>query len=620
LSTDEDNDAVMAAPRHRTGTVRLPRARTGRHDEFPKEPDAVMESVIEAVPSPRAPAPVTPVATALPVDVERKLAELVGIDPVVVDQLDDQTVDLTYDEAKATHFAKRVLQVAQQLTLGSLLLLVGCAVVAARVNSSSLRVHPTSLTIWAIAAAMSAVGLAALVTDPDVADGLSPLKRRVLGSVLMSGLLVTVTGVVASADGVAAPAWVLFLPVVVVSGAVLGPSLGLLVGALAGTGIYVAAGFSHTLDIAGVGRLVVILPACPLFGWAAGALASCAHEAVAKAREQRLALVHDVSRLSTLLDSISAGDLSAVPSLDNPADQATATLAVVFADTVLSLRRLVRQLSGVAEHLSTNANDLAGTATSHLVAVEQQGAAVAQTTSTIEQLAATATTISETAERVATFAGSTRKDVDLGVTSVSMATTSMLAIGDRVKELGSRTGRLDERVAQIAVMTRLIDELGRRTTMLAVNASIEAARVGEHGQGFGTVATEIGALAAKARAATAGIAEIVTQLENEVAATGAVSQEGIEAVAAGLEHQMVVEAALAHISDRVDDTTRAAHDITSATRQQRVASDAVVQAMHQVTRSSHGATSATRSHAASAERLRGLTSTLIAAVARFRVE
>jgi methyl-accepting chemotaxis protein len=611
----------MAAPRHRTGVVRLPHARSGRHDELAEGPDAVLESVMDVEPL-RAPAsPVTPVATALPVEVERKLAELVGIDPVVSESFDDAELAIeAYDETTATHFAKRVLQVAEQLTVGSLVLLVGCAVVAARVDSASLPVHPTPLTFWAIAAAMAAVGLAALVTDPDVAVGLSAIKRRVLGSALMSALLVAVTGVVTNAGGVAAPAWVLFLPVVVVSGAVLGPSLGLLVGALAGGGIYAAAGFSHTLDIAGVGRLVVILPACPLFGWAAGALASCAHDAVATARQQRIALVHDVSRLSDLLDSVSSGDLSKLPSLDNPADQATATLAVVFADTVLSLRRLVRQMSGVAEHLSGSATELAGTASAHVAAVEQQASAVSETTSTIEQLAATATTISETAERVAKFAGSTRRDVDLGVKSVAMSTASMHAIGDRVQELGARTGRLDERVAQIAVMTRLIDELGRRTTMLAVNASIEAARVGDEGRGFATVASEIGALATKARAATAGIARIVTELEQEVAATGAVSKEGIEAVAAGLDRQHAVETALVHISDRVDDTTRAAHDITSATRQQRVASDAVVAAMHLVTGASQGATSATRSHAASAAKLRDLMATVLGAVARFRLE
>jgi methyl-accepting chemotaxis protein len=616
----------VAAPRSRSGTVRLPHARTGRHDELPEEQEAVLDSLLDAPAARTQPQSrhraVTPVHTALPVDVERQLAELVGIDPVVSESLAEIEPPLpeAYDESRAVHFRRRVLRMAEQITLGGLLLLAGCAALAARVDSGSFVVHPIPLMVWGLASAVAAVSMAAMVTDEDVAAGVSRAKRNVLGSILMGALLVSITGVVANADGVGGPAWVLFLPLVVVTGAVLGPAIGLGVGALAAVGIYAAAGFSHTLNLAGVGALIVLLPACPLFGWAAGALASLAHEAVSTARQQREGLVRDVSRLSALLDSVAQGDLSKVPSLDKPADQATASLAVVFADTVLSLRRLVRQLSGVADHLASNAKELASTATGHVGAVEQQSSAVAQTTSTIEELAATASTIASTAVRVAKFAGSTRRDVDLGITSVSAATESMHAIRARVAELGTRTGRLDDRVARIAATTRVIDELAKRTTMLAVNASIEAARVGENGEGFATVANEIAALAAKARASTSAIAAIVAELEKEVATTAAVNTEGVDAVAVGLERQAEVERALARISDRVDDTTRAAHDITNATRQQRVASDAVVSAMHTVTEASQGATSATRSHAESAERLRDLMDTLRGAVGKFRLE
>lgn len=601
--------------------ARLPRARSPRHDDLPKGHDEVLDSVVDA---PRGSSPsITPVVTALPVDVERKLAALVGIEPVVGERVDEDPAPLpgaAYDEMRAAHFRRRVLVVAQQVTLGSLLLLAGCAALAARVDSTSLVVHSIPLMVWAVASAMSSVALAALVTDDGVAASVGGAKRRLFGAVLMGALLLSVTGVVANADGVAAPAWVLFLPVVVVTGAVLGPTTGLGVGALAAGGIYAAAGLSHTLDAAGVGELVVILPACPLFGWAAGALAGLAHDAVATARAQREGLVRDVSRLSALLDSVAQGDLSKVPVLDSPADQATATLAVVFADTVLSLRRLVRQLAGVADQLAGNAKELAGTATAHVGAVEQQSSAVAQTTSTIEELAATATTIATTALKVAQYAGSTRGDVDVGIASVSATTEAMVQIRQRVAELGSRTGRLDERVEQIARMTRVIDELARRTTMLAVNASIEAARVGGHGEGFATVALEIAGLAAKARAATADISRIVAELEIEVEATALTSREGIDAVEIGLERQHEVDYALGVISDRVDDTAEAAERITDATRQQRVASDAVVEAMRVVAGASMGATNATRTHAASAARLRDLMESLRKTVGRFRLE
>ncbi|HVX68974.1 MAG TPA: methyl-accepting chemotaxis protein [Mycobacteriales bacterium] len=567
-------------------------------------------------PEGRAPAEI---ATALPPDVERRLAQLVGVEPL--DFADDEPpISGLYSLRSELQFRRRVLLVAQQVTLGGLLLLAACATVAARVDSKSLVVHSIPVMAWGLAAAVSAVSLAGMVTDPTVTASISAGKRRVFGGILMAALLVSLTGVVSNADGVAGPAWVLFLPLVVVAGAVLGATSGLGVGALAAGGIYAAAGFSHTLDVAGVGQLIVILPACPLFGWAAGGLAGLAHDAVDTALRQRAGLVGDVGRLSTLLNTVADGDLSRVPALDNPADQGTATLAVVFADTVLSLRRLVRQLADVADQLSGNATDLARTAEQHVGAVEQQATAVAQTTSTIEELATTATTIASTALLVARYAGNARRDVDLGLGSVDKVSDAMGVIRARVAELGLRTSRLDERVGRIAATTRLIDELGRRTTMLAVNASIEAARVGGYGDGFASVAFEIAALAAKARAATADIAHIVAELEAGVEATAIVSHEGVEAVEIGLERQVEVDRALELISQRVNDTAGAADRITEATKQQRVASDAVVAAMRKVAGTSEGATSATRSHAESAARLRDLMTTLRGTVGRFRLE
>ncbi|HVS69228.1 MAG TPA: methyl-accepting chemotaxis protein [Mycobacteriales bacterium] len=552
-------------------------------------------------------------------EMERRLAQLVGEEDLEVDP-EDPPIPGLYSLRSELQFRRRVLLVAQQVTLGGLLLLAACATVAARVDSKSLVVHSIPVMVWGLVAAITAVSIAGMVTDPTVATGLSAAKRRTFGGFLMLTLVVALTGVVSNADGLAGPAWVLFLPLVVVSGAVLGPLLGLTVGALAAGGIYAAAGFSHTLNVAGVGELIVILPACPLFGWAAGGLAGLAHDAVDTALRQRAGLVGDVSRLSDLLNTVAEGDLSRVPALDSPADQGTAALAVVFADTVLSLRRLVRQLADVADQLSGNSADLARTAELHVGTVEQQATAVAQTTSTIEELATTATTIASTALLVARYAGNARRDVDLGLGSVDKVSDAMGVIRRRVAELGLRTSRLDERVNRIAITTRLIDELGRRTTMLAVNASIEAARVGDYGEGFASVAFEIAALAAKARAATADIANIVAELEAEVEATAIVSQEGIAAVEIGLVRQVEVDHALGLISDRVNDTANAADRITDATRQQRIASDAVVEAMRKVAGTSEGATTATRSHATSAARLRDLMATLRQTVGRFRLE
>jgi methyl-accepting chemotaxis protein len=568
------------------------------------------------------PAPTaTPVATALPADVERRLAELVGVEPIVLPETTEEpgAPITTPADGPETPFTTRVFHIAEQMAVGGLLLVTAFALLSARMGDDGRHVHPLWLAAWGLAAAVSAVSLSSLATDPAAVGIETDARRRLLGAALLVAMLVSVTGVVTEAGGIVGPAWVLFLPVVVVVGAVLGAPGGLAVGAAAGAGIYVAAALSQSLNGSSIGRLVVLLPACPALGWSAGALASAAARAAAHARSRRQDMQRDILVLSALLEHVAEGDLTAVPFLENPADQATSSLAVVLADTVLSLRRLVRGLGGVADQLADSSSELAYTVTHHVDAVEEQASSVSWTTSTIEQLASTAGLIAETALRVEAYAGTTRGDVDAGTAAAASATAAMEVIGNRVRELEARGSRLGERVERIALTARLIDDLSRRTTMLGVSAAIEAARAGTDGAGFATVATEIGSLAARAREATASIATVVTAIDKEIAAATVVNAEGLAAIEAGLERQVAVTGALERISLHVDDTVDAARAITAATEEQRSASHGVVDAMHRVTVASDRARAATRGHAEAASRLSGLATSVRETVARFRV-
>jgi methyl-accepting chemotaxis protein len=563
----------------------------------------------------------TPIATALPADVERRLAQLVGIEPITLPEtLLEPGVDVpTRSGHRETAFRTLIFHIAEQMAVGGLVVVMAFALLAARSGRDGQHVHPMWLAGWALAAAVSAVVLSSLVTDPAAVAVDTDLRRRAFGLSMLAALLISVTGVVTEAGGLVGPAWIIYVPVVVVVGAIVGPSAGMAVGVAAGIGIYVAAALSHTLDVGSTSQLVVVLPTCPVLGAWSGALASTSARAAARARSRRQDMQRDITKLSGLLEQVAEGDLTAVPFLENPADQATTGLAVVLADTVLSLRRLVLGLGGVADQLADSSSDLASTVSHHIAAVEEQASSVSWTTATIEQLASTAGLIAETALRVEAYAGTTRGDVDAGTVAADSATAAMHVIGDRVRELETRGSRLAERVDRIAVTARLIDDLARRTTMLGVSAAIEAARAGSDGTGFATVAAEIGSLAGRAREATAAIAAVVSAIEKEIAAATAVNSDGLAAIEAGLERQVAVRAALERISVQVDDTVDAARAITAATEEQRSASHGVVDAMHRVTAASDRARTATRGHAEAASRLSGLATTVRETVARFRV-
>ena len=615
------------------GALLLPSPRAGRHDAMAvateqSEHDDASVSTRWRLPRPRRAAEGTSgavVPSGLSDEVERRLARLAGVEPLPVtapaEDIDASTA-VPSGAAVATPapsaYAHQLLRVAQIVAVGGLFLIAAAAALSARFDNGGLRVHPVAFAGWGIGATVSAITLAHLVGDPSVAAD-SSRRRRLLPALLLLGLITCVSGVVTSAGGVSGPSWVLFFPVVLVCGAVVGPVVGLAIGASAAAGLYVSAALSNTLNTAGLGRLVVILPAFPAAGWAAGALARLARRAALDAAERRAGLERDVTNLAGVLASVAQGDLSRVPAPGEDADVVATSLAVVFADTLLALRRLVRQMDGVAEQVANSAYEMSSAAEQNVSAAEAQTAAVSETTSTVEQLAATAGSIAEIAVRVSQFAGSTRRDVDTGAQAVRAAGEAMDVIAARVGDLAARTDALRERISKVGDATRLIDEISRRTTILAVNASIEAARAGEFGQGFSTVADEVNTLAGRAREATAQIGEILAQLERQASDTALASEEGLAAVEVGTELQGDVVASLRRITTMVDRTTAAAREITEATRQQRFASDAVVTAMTTVTSSGERYRSGSKGHAAAARRLNDLAEALKLTLSRFKV-
>ncbi len=75
---------------------------------------------------------------------------------------------------------------------------------------------------------------------------------------------------------------------------------------------------------------------------------------------------------------------------------------------------------------------------------------------------------------------------------------------------------LKQKSENIESITETITSIAEQTNMLALNASIEAARVGEAGKGFAVVADEVRSLAEQSKAAAKNIDGIINQLQQEV--------------------------------------------------------------------------------------------------------
>lgn len=111
--------------------------------------------------------------------------------------------------------------------------------------------------------------------------------------------------------------------------------------------------------------------------------------------------------------------------------------------------------------------------------------------------------------------------------SINAATHSMDLQAKALREAEQRRARLagefdgalsamkalETASSEIGSVVKVIRDVASQTNLLAVNATIEAARVGEAGRGFAVVAEQVQNLAGQTSGATSGIGKLITGIQ-----------------------------------------------------------------------------------------------------------
>lgn len=108
------------------------------------------------------------------------------------------------------------------------------------------------------------------------------------------------------------------------------------------------------------------------------------------------------------------------------------------------------------------------------------------------------------------------KEAEEAVKISSLASSTLVAAGQKMSELDRAMNEINECSRQITLVTTSISELADEIEMLSLNASIESARAGEAGRGFAVVAEQVKKLAEASQEAAGQTSELIEKTTNAV--------------------------------------------------------------------------------------------------------
>ncbi|WP_299954725.1 methyl-accepting chemotaxis protein [uncultured Modestobacter sp.] len=136
-----------------------------------------------------------------------------------------------------------------------------------------------------------------------------------------------------------------------------------------------------------------------------------------------------------------------------------------------------------------------------------------------------------------------------------------------VAENTTRTvGKLGDSSQEIATVVKLINGIAEQTNLLALNATIEAARAGEAGKGFAVVASEVKELAQETARATEDISKRVEAIQGDTAGAVAAIEEISSVIGQINDYQATIAAAVEEQTATTNEMNRNVAEAASSSR------------------------------------------------------
>jgi methyl-accepting chemotaxis protein len=323
-----------------------------------------------------------------------------------------------------------------------------------------------------------------------------------------------------------------------------------------------------------------------------------------------------LNRLATFAADMAAGKLQT--SVDDAGTDEVGVLAQSLAEMALRNGTMVGRLQAAAQDLARASSEILSSSTHQGESATRQAASVSETGATVAQLRETFKQAAERAQAVIDLAKRSEESTSTGKKAVEDSVKAMESIRDQVMDISKTMVGLVERTNHIGTIIDAVNDLAEQSTVLALNANIEAAKAGDHGRGFSVVAREVRNLADRSKDSTKEVRAILQDIEKASREALAVIEEGTRKTQIGMELASRAGESIADLDSAIAESSTAAKQIAASTRQQAVGVEQIWQAMRDIDRAVNEAATGIRQLEGESRKMRDLSDQLTQLVAYYQ--
>jgi methyl-accepting chemotaxis protein len=288
-----------------------------------------------------------------------------------------------------------------------------------------------------------------------------------------------------------------------------------------------------------------------------------------------------INRIASTAQQMAAGELRHID-LQRENILETDNLSTSVSRMAEALRSQVISTKQLASEASLMSREVASAMAHLATSAAQQAAAVSETASTVEEMEKAGKSVGENARQIVDAAEKTTEASIRGRKAVDTTSEIILKIKEDSQEISAKSKTLLTNVEEIGNIIASVNAIAEQSKILAVNASIEAAKAGEYGAGFAVVAQEVKDLAQQSKEATEQITKTLTGIRHAIEQMVSYAAAGERRTDDGVKMVANAGAIVNDLSEAIRENSDLANGIFTAITQQTLGLTQIAAAIEEI--------------------------------------